>query len=139
MIERFLNKLLTRWLAGLIVGLPFTWLSLILGVHGIILGKGGIKEGGFDLIAPGIITIAGFIGIVGAWIRVIRPTYAMSESILHATRIMLYCGIAASVALFIVVIIGSGFISSLPFALVIALGILFIIATPKQPSIRKTQ
>jgi len=130
-MEAFLNYKISRLIIGIGIGLPATAISVILGFHGLILGYGGIKEANIFFLFMGIITITGFIGIIGAWWRLIISTENTSKTNQNKIRSMLFYGLATSIALSIWSLYSDFRTLPVPLTLILA-GTFFIYATPKK-------
>lgn len=131
-MENILNNIYVRIIMGVFIGIPFTSTALFAGAHGLILGYAGIVEEKFSMAILGILTITGFIGIIGAWLRIIEPTSSMSSRYLKITRLMLYSSFITSVSLTIWAFYLEGLTeTSMPVIILIVGSILFIAATPK--------
>lgn len=132
-----LNNVYLRIIIGIFIGLPLTATSLIGGAHGLVLGYAGIVNAMFGLLLMGILTITGFIGIFGAWLRLLESTYSMSDRYRIKTRVMLYFGLVTSSILYILAIYTDGLsLLSMPFIAMTIGSVLFIIGTPKILTIR---
>ena len=131
-MEYIFNNIFVRIIAGILIGIPVSVVALVSGAHGLLLGYAGIITVEFWLVLVGIITITGFIGIIGAWRRLIDSTVSMSVKYNNKTRSMLFFGIFTSVALTIWSIVIDG-VSEMTLLLIILCmaGVMFIIATPK--------
>jgi hypothetical protein len=130
-METFLNYRVSRLIIGTAIGIPATIISVILGFHGLILGYAGIKEADIYFLFMGIITITGFVGIIGAWCRLIISTHNTSNSVQNKIRTMLIYGLATSVALLIWSLFSDYKTLPIPLTLILA-GTFFIYATPKK-------
>jgi len=130
-MEVFLNYRISRLIIDIGIGLPATALSVILGFHGLILGYGGIKEANIYFLFIGLITITGFIGIIGAWWRLMSSTENTSKSEQNKIRVMLFYGLATSVALLMWSLYSDYRTLLIPVTLILA-GTFFIYATPKK-------
>lgn len=102
-----------------------------MGLHGLVLFYAGAKEAELLPLSLGVVTITGFIGILGAWKRIYSSSEEMSEKEKSTTRIMLLFGCLSSFGLS-----AWAFNSSEPesaiILLLLALGaVAFIYATPK--------
>ena len=132
-MENTLNNIIVRFIVGIFIGLPFTATALFAGAHGLILGYAGIVNAEFGMAIIGILTGTGFIGIVGAWLRLIEPTHSMSSRYLRITRLMLYSGFITSASFTIWVVTIEGLTEiSMPIIILTIGSILFITATPKK-------
>jgi len=131
-IENLLNNLIVRIILGLSLVIPLTIISLVFGVHGLILGYSGIVDANLIFLLIGIITIVGFLGIIGSYWRIFRSSQIMSDKERRILIILLFCGITASIALCVWSLIFKEIIASLIFILLSTIGILFIYATPKK-------
>ncbi len=133
MIEKTLNMLLVRIAVGIIIGIPLTVLAVVAGAHGLVLTYGGIVDGKYLLILFGIVTITGFMGISGAWLRLLKPSTVMSNKYRNVTRGMLFYGLASSVALSAWSIISEGMSVISLLLIVLSLGgTAFVHATPRE-------
>ena len=130
-MEELLNKRIIRIVIGVTIGIPFTAISIPLGWHGMLLGFGGIASGNVLFISIGITTITGFVGIAGAWRRLLKSTEVISKEELNRIRIMLFCGLASSLALCIWAIIKANIVTILALSLLLLFSVFFIYATPK--------
>ena len=130
-METLLNLRIFRIIIGTAIGIPFTAVSIILGLHGLFIGYGGIREGNILMMAIGIITITDFIGIGGAWLRLVSSTKEISKEEQKRIRIMLFNGLAASFALFVWALYSDIQTSLIAFVLLICVAF-FILATPKK-------
>lgn len=131
-MENFLNNRIIRIVIGTAVGIPLTTISIILGFHGLVLFYAGIKDAELLPFLIGVVTITGFIGIIGAWKRIFTSSEEMTEKEKNTTRVMLLFGSLTSLGLS-----AWAFKSSeLEFAailLLLSLGaVAFIYATPKK-------
>lgn len=131
-METLLNSRIFCIIIGTAIGIPFTAVSIILGLHGLVIGYGGIIEGDILLLAIGIITITGFIGISGAWLRLFSSTEEMSIEEQKRIRTMLLNGLVASLALFGWALYSDIKVSLFALALLMCVAF-FIQATPKKP------
>lgn len=132
MMERILNNRIVRIIVGLVIGVPLTALAFVAGVHGLLIGYGGIVKGEPLWIIIGVITVVGFIGISGAWRRILKSSISMTGKERQVVRAMLFCGVASSLSL----TVWSYFIEKtlvVPLILVVLAlgGFVFILATPK--------
>ncbi len=131
-MEYILNNIFVRIIIGILVGLPITAAALIGGAHGLVLGYAGIVNAKIGLFLFGVLTITGFIGISGAWRRLLEPTNSMTEKYKNKTRSMLFYGLTTSTALSIWAVYSEGLtVISLPLVILTLGSILFIMATPK--------
>ncbi len=130
-MEVFLNYRVSRLIIGAAIGIPATAISVILGFHGLILGYAGIKEADIYFLFMGVITITGFIGIIGAWWRLMVSTRNTSNSKQNIIRSLLLYGLATSVALFMWSLFSDYRTLPIPLTLILA-GTFFIYATPKK-------
>ena len=139
MIERTLNNLIVRIIAGIVIGLPLTSASVVGGAHGIILGIGGITELNPLLLFIGLVTVTGFIGICGAWRRLLKPTTLMTNKNKSTIRLMLMFGLFSSLGLTVWSVYSEGItiIGWALFALSIG-GVIFIYSIPKALTIRSS-
>jgi hypothetical protein len=131
-MEYALNNIIVRIIVGITVGSSITAIALIGGAHGLVLGYAGIINAEFGLTLFGILTITGFIGICGAWCRLLKPTYSMSQRFITRIRYMLFFGLVTSAILSIWALYIEGLtVITMPL-LALTLGcILFIMGTPK--------
>jgi len=131
-MEYLLNNIFIRIIVSIFIGIPISALALVTGLHGLVLGYAGIVNIELWLILIGIITITGFIGLAGAWLRLFESTTSMTEPYRHKTRIMLFLGLISSSALSVwsILLDGLSLISFLLMSLAMG-GLLFILATPK--------
>jgi len=129
-MQNIFNSLIFRFVIGVCIGIPFTGISLILGLHGLFIGYGGIVEGNMFFLAIGVITVTGFIGIAGAWARIFSSTEKMSTENRDVIRLMLYCGFISSMGLLGWALYADVRTSVVPILLLIC-SAFFILATPK--------
>ncbi len=131
-MEKLLNNRIVRIVIGTAIGIPVTAFSIVLGLHGLILFYAGVKEAELLPLFLGVVTVTGFIGIVGAWKRLLSSTEEMDKKEKRNVRAMLMFGLLSSLAL------GAwAFSSSEPeiaiILLVLSLGAgVFIYATPEK-------
>jgi len=110
-LETALNKPLIRWSVALLIVFPFTLLSGIAGIYGLMLGAMGfvyIVQGGptaFLMAYLGIVTVIGWAGVLGGFRRVMTPTDQMTEKDRLLTRKLLWCGVFASLSLAAIVLL----------------------------------
>ena len=131
-MEKLLNNIIVRIVIGATVGLPLTAISIVLGFHGLVLFYAGVKELELIPFSLGLVTITGFIGIIGAWKRIFITSEVMTEKEKNTTRVMLIFGLLTSLALSI-----WAFRTSEPEGGIILLALsfgagAFIYATPKK-------
>jgi hypothetical protein len=130
-METLLNYRISRIVIGAGIGLPLTAVSIVLGFHGLIIGYGGITEGNILFLFIGVITITGFIGIFGAWWRLLTSTDETTKIKQNKIRTMLFYGLATSVALLMWSLYSD--INTLPISLLLIIAsTIFMYATPKK-------
>lgn len=124
-----------RYVLAVAVGLPtlafFGWV----GMWGLVFGIGGLLNDpdvfSFSLF---LVSSLGSIGIVGGWLRILRPHGRMSRALRRVTVLMLGCGVLASVCLAIGVLWGEARPLSLAMAgawgLVAVVGLVLMHGTP---------
>ena len=130
-MEKLLNNRIVRIVIGTAIGVPVTAISIILGLHGLILLYAGIKEVEVLPFSLGVVTITGFVGIVGAWKRLFTSSEDMTEKQKTNTRTLLVFGLLSSLALSIWAMSSSEpEMAAILFMLSFGAGV-FIYATPK--------
>jgi hypothetical protein len=138
-MEAFLNYRISRIVIGIAVGLPLTAIVIILGLYGLVMGYGGILvlshgariETGLYFLFIGIISITGFVGITGVWRRLITSTEHTSKTEQNKTRVMLFYGLATSIALLMCSLYNDYNTLPIPLTLILTCT-LFIYATPRK-------
>lgn len=131
-MEELLNKRITRIIIGVSLAIPFTAISIVLGWHGLLLGFGGIASGNILFILIGITTIIGFVGIAGAWRRLLKSSNLMSKEEQNKIRTMLFFGLASSLVLCVWSFFKADIITILILSLLLLFSVFFIYATPKR-------
>lgn len=132
-MEALLNKRNTRIIIGLFIAAPFTAGAIIFGFYGILFGIGGITGQNPQAFFLGLITISGLVGVSGAWRRLLKPTSERMNKEQNKIRVMLFFGLASSLALFASSIYFKLTEAILLFIAIIILNIVFIYGTPKKP------
>lgn len=131
-MEAILNNPKIRVVVGLVLGAPLTLIAIFLGCYGLILGYAGIVENKPFWFLAGLLTVSGFVGILGAWWRIIVSTRSITGSRLRTLRLMLFAGAGTSFALAVwALLIQSGVILVLLLFALTLIGTLFIRATPE--------
>ena len=131
-MEELLNKKSSRIIIGVLIATPFTVAAIIFGLYGILMGVGGIAEQSPILISLGLISISGLAGVLGAWRRLVNATNDLSVSEQNKIRIMLFLGLASTLALFAWSIYFKSLEAISIFLLILGLNVFFIYATPKK-------
>lgn len=131
-MEELLNKRITRIIIGVSLAIPFTAISIVLGWHGLLLGFGGIASGNVLFILIGITTIIGFVGITGAWRRLLKSSKVMSKEEQNKIRTMLFFGLASSFILCVWSVFKTDLITISILYLLLLFSVFFIYATPKK-------
>lgn len=135
-MEEFLNLKITRIAIGALIGIPVTAVSIVLGFHGLVLLYAGIKEFEIFSFSLGIVTITGFIGIIGAWKRIYSSSKNLSEKEKQSIRSMLIIGFLSSIALSYWALSSSEKEISLALFMLSFGALAFIYATPKNSNKR---
>ena len=131
-MEVILNNRIVRIIIGTAIGIPLTAISVVLGLHGLVLLYAGIKEMELVPFSMGLVTVTGFIGIYGAWKRIFKSSDEMTESERSKVRIMLGFGFLSSLGLALWALSSSEAEATIIMLLLAVGAIAFIYATPKK-------
>ncbi len=131
-MEKIFNNRIVRLIIGVAIGIPLTAISVVLGLHGLILLYAGIKEMELVPFSIGVVTITGFIGIYGAWERIFRSSEVMTECEKSRVRVMLAFGFISSFGLGLWALYSSEMEATIIMFLLAAGAVTFIYATPKK-------
>jgi len=131
-MESFLNKKIIRIMIGLFVGIPFTAISIPLGLYGLLFGISGLFFNGSIIFALiGFTAITGLIGISGAWRRLLKSSDIICQKERLLIRKMLFSGLTSTLILFTLVLYFNYLEAIFPFTLLLLINLFFIYATPK--------
>lgn len=138
-MEAFLNYRISRIVFDITIALPLTVFSIVAGLYGLAMGYGGIlvighgviSRDGLSFLIIGIIAITGFIGITGVRRRLITSTDNTSKTEQNKTRVMLFYGLATSIALLMCSLYNDCKTLPIPLTLILACTLL-IDATPRK-------
>ena len=131
-MEKIVNNRIVRLIIGVAIGIPLTAISVVLGLHGLILLYAGLKEMELAPFLIGVVTITGFIGIYGAWKRIFRSSEVMTEGEKSRVRVMLASGFISSFGLGLWALYSSEMEATIIMFLLAAGAVAFIYATPKK-------
>ncbi len=133
-LEQAFNDRVVRFLVIILVLVPVTFGALFLGVYGVSLGMLGFRNTNPPLALTGLLTVAGLVGILGAWTRLLVPTERMDTPCRRRVRLLLGCGVCAALGLVLWAWqLEATVLAAAPLLLVIC-GVLLLLATPSKLS-----
>jgi hypothetical protein len=130
MIRQTLDNRTFRVVFALLVGIPATLIYLVALIYGVGFGIAAFSN--LDPIAAsfGIATVLGTFGVIGAWLRLARPSNKFTEKQLKFTRVSLICGTLASLILMGIAIWWEGYLLfGVPLFMLAILGVVFYVGT----------
>jgi len=129
MIRETLDNKNFRIAFAVLVGIPATFVYFVAAIYGFVLVIASFHNFQLFPASLGVATLLGTLGIVGAWLRLIKRRDNLGARELKFTRASLACGVIASIILLANAILAGSLIFGVPLAILTLVGVFFYVGT----------